>query len=58
MANKDWQAREKKLTKRKDIKTQKKFYKEPKPDKNRDHKIVMREKFRRQERSEEDEVEY
>ena len=58
MANKDWQAREKKLNRRRDIKDQKKFYNEPKADKNKAHKVMMKEKSRLQERGDEDEVEY
>ena len=48
VANKNWQAREKKLNRRRDIKDQKKFYREPKPDKNKIHKLVIREKNKQQ----------
>ena len=55
MAN--WQAREQKLNRRRDVKEQKKFYSEPKSNKNKTHKSVMKEKFRQRERGEESEVE-
>ena len=57
MASKDWQAREKKLNKRRDIKEQKRFYKELKPDQTKVHKAVMKEKDKQRERSNEDEDE-
>jgi len=57
LGSKDWQAREKKLNRRRDIKEQKKFYREPKADKTKVHKLIMREKIKQQERNDEDDVE-
>ena len=46
----NWQTRDKKLTQRFRSKEQKKFFKEPKPDKSKTNKLLMREKLRLQER--------
>ena len=46
----NWQTRDKKLTQRFRNKEQKKFFKEPKSDKPKTNKLLMREKQRFQER--------
>jgi len=46
----NWQTRDKKLTQRFRSKEQKKFFSEPKPDKSKTNKLLMREKLRLQER--------
>ena len=46
----NWQTRDKKLTQRFRNKEQKKFFNEPKSDKSKTNKLLMREKLRLQER--------
>ena len=46
----NWQTRDKKLSQRSRTKEQKKFFKEPKADKPKTNKLLMREKQRFQER--------
>ena len=46
----NWQTRDKKLTQRFRNKEQKKFFSEPKSDKSKTNKLLMREKLRLQER--------
>ena len=55
MAN--WQARDKKVSKRRDVKDQKKFYNAPRMDKNKTHKLVMKERAKQRENGHEDEGE-
>ena len=49
----NWQTRDKKLSQRSRNKEQKKFFSEPKSDKPKANKLLMREKQRFQERADE-----
>ena len=52
-----WQNRDKKITKRRTIKEQHKFFRESKVDKSKSNKMVMKEKQRQQDRQNEDDGE-
>ena len=52
-----WQSRDKKLTKRRTIKEQHKFFKESKADKNKSNKLAMKEKQLQQDKQNEDDGE-
>ena len=52
-----WQNRDKKITKRRNIKEQQKFFRETKADKNKSNKLVMKEKQRQQDKQNEDDGE-
>ena len=52
-----WQHRESKLNKRRTIKEQHKFFRETKPEKGKNNKLIMKEKQLEQEKQNEDDGE-